>query len=73
MTIGRLRGLIENLPAGLTEIYAHPATADAYPGSAPGYRYREEFAALTAPETIAAIKRAGVRTGGFSALMPVAA
>ena len=42
----RLRGLIEHLPEGLTEIYAHPATG-AYPGSAPGYAYGQELAALT--------------------------
>jgi hopanoid biosynthesis associated protein HpnK len=42
----RLRGLIEHLPEGLTEIYAHPARG-AYPGSAPDYAYREELAALT--------------------------
>jgi hypothetical protein len=41
----RLRGLIEHLPDGLTEIYCHPATG-AYPGSAPGYAYPEELAAL---------------------------
>ena len=43
---GRLRGLVEHLPDGLTEIYAHPATGP-YPGSAPGYAYAEELAALT--------------------------
>ena len=42
----RLRGLIERLPDGLTEIYVHPATG-AYPGSAPGYAYAGELAALT--------------------------
>jgi hopanoid biosynthesis associated protein HpnK len=43
---GRLRGLVEHLPDGLTEIYAHPATGP-YPGSAPGYGYAEELTALT--------------------------
>ena len=43
---GRLRGLVEHLPDGLTEIYAHPATGP-YPGSAPDYAYAEELAALT--------------------------
>jgi len=43
---GRLRGLVEHLPDGLTEIYAHPATGP-YLGSAPGYAYAEELAALT--------------------------
>ena len=44
----RLAGLIEHLPEGLSEIYLHPATGP-YPGSAPGYRYAEELAALTDP------------------------
>ena len=43
----RMREALADLPPGLTEVYTHPATADAYPGSAPGYRYREELAALT--------------------------
>ncbi len=42
----RLRGLIANLPDGLTEIYTHPATGP-YPGSAPNYGYAKELAALT--------------------------
>jgi len=64
MTRERLAGLIRHLPDGLSEIYLHPATG-AYPGSAPGYRYREELAALTAPEVIAATREAAVRLGGY--------
>jgi hopanoid biosynthesis associated protein HpnK len=66
MTSPRLRGLIENLPSGLSEIYLHPATADAYPGSAPGYRYSAELSALTAPEVAEAVARSDIRLGGFS-------
>ena len=44
-----LAGLLRHRPAGLVEIYTHPATADAFPGHAPGYRYREELAALCDP------------------------
>ena len=54
------------LGSGLTEIYTHPATADAYPGSAAGYRYRAELAALTAPETLAALARSGAQIGPFA-------
>lgn len=72
MTARRLRGLIENLPTGLTEIYLHPATANGYPGSAPGYRYIEELAALTAPEVIAAVEASGNSTGGFMTLLSAA-
>ena len=65
MTRDRLRGLIAHLPAGVTEIYLHPATA-AYPGSAPGYRYREELEALTAPEVVAACRERALQLGGFA-------
>jgi hopanoid biosynthesis associated protein HpnK len=65
MTRERLAGLIRHLPDGLSEIYLHPATS-AYPGSAPGYRYREELEALMAPEVIAAARDSGVRLGGFA-------
>jgi hopanoid biosynthesis associated protein HpnK len=51
MTRERMAGLIRNLPPGRTELYAHPAVADGFEGEAPGYRYAEEFAALTAPES----------------------
>ena len=64
MTTDRLRGVMRHLPDGLSEIYLHPAKADAYPGSAPGYRYVEEFQALVNPEVVAAAQ--GVARGGFS-------
>ena len=64
-TRGRLLGLILNLPDGLNEIYLHPATGP-FPGAATGYRHREEFEALTAPEIIAASRDPSLRLGGFS-------
>jgi hopanoid biosynthesis associated protein HpnK len=66
MTPDRLRALISHLPAGLSEIYLHPAKADAYPGSAPGYRYLEEFQALVNPDVIAAASSQDVALGGFA-------
>lgn len=65
MTTNRLRGALEHLPAGLTEIYAHPATAP-YPGSAPGYDYCGELAALTDPLAKGLIARDGVTLGRFA-------
>jgi hopanoid biosynthesis associated protein HpnK len=65
MTPGRVLGLLENLPPGLTEIYLHPATGP-YQGSAPGYRYAEELAALTAPRIVEASRNSGVTRGGFA-------
>ena len=65
MTHARLAGLIENLPDGLSEIYLHPATGP-YPGSAPGYCYREELAALTDPALPGLIGARGIRMGGYA-------
>ncbi len=65
MTPARLLGLIENLPDGLSEIYLHPATGP-YSGSAPGYRYADELAALTAPRVVAAYRNAAIAKGGFA-------
>jgi hopanoid biosynthesis associated protein HpnK len=64
MTAKRLRGLIESLPEGLTEIYLHPATGS-YPGSAPGYAYAEELRALTDPGMPGLIAGHDIRLGGF--------
>jgi hopanoid biosynthesis associated protein HpnK len=65
MTRERLAPLIRHLPDGVSEIYLHPATGP-YPGSARGYRYREEFEALLAPEVIAACRDSRVHLGGFA-------
>lgn len=65
MTPGRVLGLIENLPEGLSEIYLHAATGP-YPGSAPGYRYAEELAALIAPRVIEASRNSAIAKGGFA-------
>ena len=65
MTQNRLSGLIRHLPRGLNEIYLHPATGP-YAGAAPGYRYREEFEALMAPEIVAACREPCLQLGGFS-------
>jgi chitin disaccharide deacetylase len=66
MTPARLSGLLRRLPEGRTEIYTHPATADGFAGHAPGYRYADEFAALTAPSAIAAARAPDIVLGGYS-------
>ncbi|KMO28775.1 hopanoid biosynthesis-associated protein HpnK [Methylobacterium aquaticum] len=66
MTPARVEGLLRHLPDGLTELYLHPATAGGFPGEAAGYAYAEEFAALVAPESRAALAASGAVTGGFS-------
>lgn len=64
MTADRLAGLIAHLPDGLSEIYMHPATGP-YPGSAPGYQYEGELAALTDPRMPGLLAAGGIKTGGF--------
>jgi hopanoid biosynthesis associated protein HpnK len=65
MTKERLGPILGALPEGLSEIYMHPATGP-YPGSAKGYRYAEELAALISPQNIEKIKSSGIRCGGFA-------
>jgi hopanoid biosynthesis associated protein HpnK len=64
MTTSRLLGLLQHLPEGRSEIYLHPATSDDFAGHAPGYRYAEELAALTAPDVIAAAR--DLQLSGYS-------
>jgi chitin disaccharide deacetylase len=66
MTEQRVAGVLQHLPDGLTEIYSHPATADKFAGSASGYRYVDELAALTAPRVRDLLSATGARSGGFS-------
>lgn len=65
MTASRVRGLLEHLPEGLTEIYAHPATGG-YPGSAAGYDYPGELAALTDVLAKTLITRERIALGRFA-------
>lgn len=65
MTAGRLAGLVGQLRDGLVEVYLHPATNNAFAGSAPGYRYTDELAALVDRDVAEAIKRSPFRLGGF--------
>ncbi len=62
----RMRQAVGDLGAGLTEIYCHPATADSWPGQAPGYRYRDELAALTDPAVARTLRDDGIRCGNFA-------
>ena len=66
MHASRLRGLIAHLPAGLSEIYLHPATRSGFDGAAPGYRYEDELTALTDPNVIAGTRHGDIQLGGFA-------
>jgi hopanoid biosynthesis associated protein HpnK len=65
MTASRVRGVLECLPPGLTEIYGHPATGP-YPGSAPNYDYDGDLAAFADPEAKELIGRCGITLGRFA-------
>ena len=66
MTAARVEALLRRLPDGFVEIYFHPATADEFAGHARGYRYADEFIALTDPACIAAAGACGHRLAGYS-------
>lgn len=66
MTADRILGLIQQRPGRVVEIYTHPAVADAFPGHAPGYRYRDELAALCDARVRHAIDRMGTELGGYA-------
>ncbi|HZH46694.1 MAG TPA: ChbG/HpnK family deacetylase, partial [Roseococcus sp.] len=66
-TAARLRAVLPLLPGGVTELYFHPATGGGFAGSAPGYRYAEELAALTDPGVLAMLE--GVPRGGYTAML----
>lgn len=61
----RMREALGELRDGLTELYCHAASADAYPGSAAGYRYRDELAALVDPGVRAALAASRTKHGCF--------
>jgi chitin disaccharide deacetylase len=66
MIESRVIGLLLHLSDGCTEIYAHPATSNGFAGHAPGYRYTDELAALTAPSVVAAAHSRDIVLGGYS-------
>ena len=67
-------GALATLPAGVGEIYSHPAVA----GDAPvtptmrAYRPADELAALLSPRVAAALDAARIARGGFADLFPEA-
>lgn len=65
MSAPRVAGLLHHLGPGATEIYLHPATRDGFAGSAPGYRYADELAALIDPDICALAGRPDVALAGY--------
>ena len=69
----RMRQALGSLPEGLTELYCHAASADSYPGSAAGYRYCDELAALLDPGVREMLTASGSKHGCFGDFSPAAA
>lgn len=67
MTEEKLLQIMARLPAGITEIYLHPAAAvgHAITPSMSHYRHADELAALLSPRVRAAVAAAGTARGGF--------
>jgi len=67
---------LAHLPAGVGEIYCHPATANHDDGpitpAMRSYRHADELAALLSPRVRAAMDAAGVIRGGFADVFPEA-
>lgn len=58
--------ILARLPAGVTEIYLHPAaTSGALAQSMSDYRHADELAALLSPRVRLALGHTGVQRGGF--------
>jgi chitin disaccharide deacetylase len=66
MTEQRIASILRCLPDRITEIYSHPATTDSFAGATSGYRYRDELAALIAPDIKELVHATGAQVGGFS-------
>ena len=70
MDEAKILEILARLPAGVTEIYLHPATESGavIAASMSAYRHLEELRALLSPRVRAAIERAGIACGGYGDL-----
>jgi hopanoid biosynthesis associated protein HpnK len=59
--------VLERLPAGVSEIYLHPAVQSgaSIAASMPSYRHADELAALLSPRVRAVLDRSGAKFGGY--------
>ncbi|MGE5268475.1 MAG: hopanoid biosynthesis-associated protein HpnK [Thiohalocapsa sp.] len=70
MVEARLLALLPCLPAGVSELYCHPAiaTTPALAAAMPGYRHAEELAALTSPVVCRLVGELGISLVGYGDL-----
>jgi hopanoid biosynthesis associated protein HpnK len=71
MDEGTLLDILQRLPAGVTEIYLHPATSSEHAASTPAgsYRHADELAALVSPRVAEVCNALRVPRGGYSDLI----
>ncbi|HYW03991.1 MAG TPA: hopanoid biosynthesis-associated protein HpnK [Gammaproteobacteria bacterium] len=55
-----LLSILRRLPAGVSELYLHPATRERFSPAMPDYAHRAELAALTSPRVREYLERAGI-------------
>ncbi len=60
--------ILDRLPAGVSEIYCHPATRTGLTASMAGYDHPGELAALVSPRVAAALENARIQRIGFADL-----
>ena len=75
VTEARVLGLLDRLPAGVSELYCHPAIArdPALEAEMPGYRHVEELAALVSPAVRERVDALGIRLIGYADLVEAGA
>lgn len=68
----RLLQIVSALPAGVSEIYLHPATlaGAAIAPSMSGYRHTDELKALLSPAVRSAVSMPGIQLGGYADIDP---
>ena len=68
----RILDLLPHLPAGVSELYCHPATRStpALAAMMPGYRHAEELAALMSPAVRRRIAELGIELVSYGDLLP---
>jgi hopanoid biosynthesis associated protein HpnK len=66
MSAARMSALLTNLPAGVTEIYTHPAMTNTFEGASKQCDYTGDLAALISSDVVAQLRAIGVRAGGYS-------
>lgn len=68
MDEGAVLAALRQLPAGVTEIYGHPATRRGLTPTMHDYRHTDELAALLSPRVREAVRTLELAHGGFAAI-----